>query len=184
MSQMLLTFLAYLNIPHLYVYIIGMWPPVLLFHCPSFFQTRRPDVPWTLHSIGVTLHTDWHTAHLQLCEHLPTVWSDLSHTGKAASTSEGCDGGGGDLVREPVLTSVSVLTSPYALNSSLATHTNHAASWQLNLLEMTGHVSTSSGTVLKKYNTATHTDPCTRTYKQFVFFGQFQEQLVRPCHQG
>lgn len=92
--------------------------------------------------------------------------------------------GGGVLVREPVLTSVSVLTSPYALNSSLATHTNHAASWQLNLLEMTGHVSTSSGTVLKKYNTATHTDPCTRTYEQFVFFGQFQEQLVRPCHQG
>lgn len=139
-------------------YICGL--PSCCFIVPPFFRPGGLMSP----ELSIALewhHTDWHTVHLQLCEHLPTVWSDLSHTGKAASTSEGCDEG--VLVREPVLTSVSVLTSPYALNSTLATHTNHAASWQQNLLEMTGHVSTSSGTVLKKYNTATHTDPCTCT---------------------
>lgn len=33
-------------------------------------------------------------------------------------------------------------------------------------------------------HTHTHTPPRAHTYARFVFSGQFQEQLVRPCHQG
>jgi len=75
--------------------------------------------------------------------------------------------GGGGLVREPVLTSGSALTSPYALNSAHThTHTNHAVSWQASILEMTGHAGTSSAL---KNHTHTHTHTHTKC-SQFIFF--------------
>lgn len=155
---------------------------VPLLHCLPTFPaqyTKRSDVPWTLRSLWVTLRTDrTHTfGYVNTLSQCEVTWVTQRRQHRHQRVVMGV------LVRELVLTSVSVLTSPYALNSSLAmhihtktlahphTHTNHAASWQLNLLEMTRHVRTSAGTVMKIYNTATHAATCTfATYAQFICF--------------
>ena len=71
-----------------------MWAPVLRFHCLSLSLF---SAAWGLVSPELSLASDWHCTqtdtHLRVREHTLTVWSDLSHTEKAASTSEGCDGG-------------------------------------------------------------------------------------------
>lgn len=209
MSQMLLTFLAHPYIlartcPQAYLEArssittwicthtktnarVGSCPAVSSSPPPSVQYTARPDVPWTLHILWVTLHTGGHTPSGTWTHSHSVKWPESHREGNIHIR-----GLWWGFLSESLFSHLSLFwplpmlwTLHWAsTHTHTHTHTVHAASWQLNLLETTGHVRTSSGTVMKNYDTATHTAACTRTYAQFVFFGQFQEQLVRPCHWG